>query len=96
MIGVHEFDQSEPPEAPLKSWRSKFEMNNLTTGDLMKFFQISAPQYFSIDQTAEYAELGNFFDIFCKVIGHFVYFLYTYMNEDAEVKVFFSHFLQYL
>lgn len=66
MIGVHEFDQSEPPEAPLKSWRSKFEMNNLTTGDLMQFFQISAPQYFSIEY-AEYAELGNFFLIFTNI-----------------------------
>lgn len=61
MIRLPEFEGGPlaPPEPPLKSWREKFEMKNLYSMDLVMHFQASSPQYFIIDQTAEYSELGK-------------------------------------
>lgn len=46
-------------EKPLKEWRSKYESNSLTSADIMLFFQLTSPHFLTIDQTAEYSELGK-------------------------------------
>lgn len=66
MIGsLDEYDgeqqtTSELPEKPLKEWRRKFEASNLVSSNLMQYFQAASPFFFTIDQTAEYSDLGKF------------------------------------
>lgn len=64
MIGLDEYDgeqqtTSELPEKPLKEWRRKFETSNLVSSNLMQYFQAASPFFFTIDQTAEYSDLGK-------------------------------------
>lgn len=65
MIGLDQYDgeqqtTSELPEKPLKEWRRKFEASNLVSSNLMQYFQAASPFFFTIDQTAEYSDLGKF------------------------------------
>lgn len=65
MIGLDEYDSeqqssSELPEKPLKEWRRKFEAGTLESSNLMQYFQAASPFFFTIDQTAEYTDLGRF------------------------------------
>lgn len=65
MIGIREYaDESQssrgPPEKPLKEWRRKFEAGSLASSNLMQYFQASSPFFFTIDQTAEYSDLGKY------------------------------------
>lgn len=74
MIGLDEYDgeqqaKSELPEKPLKEWRRKFEASNLVSSNLMQYFQTASPFFFTIDQTAEYSDLGKFANSLCFIIG---------------------------
>lgn len=64
MIGLDDYDSeqqstSELPEKPLKEWRRKFESGSLVPQNLMQYFQAASPFFFTIDQTAEYSDLGK-------------------------------------
>lgn len=66
MIGLDDYDgeqqsTSELPEKPLKEWRRKFESGGLSSQNLMQYFQAASPFFFTIDQTAEYSDLGKYF-----------------------------------
>lgn len=72
MIGLDEYDgeqqtTSELPEKPLKEWRRQFEAGNLVSSNLMQYFQTASPFFFTIDQTAEYSDLGKFSIVFALV-----------------------------
>lgn len=63
MIRVREYDATmaiDALEKPLKEWRTKFESNNLTSADLMQYFHVASPLYLTIEQSANYQELGKF------------------------------------
>lgn len=76
MIGLDDYDEisettSELPEKPLKEWRRKFEAASLEAQNLMQYFQAASPFFFTIDQTAEYSDLGKcFFQFFLCAIFH--------------------------
>lgn len=64
MIGLDDYDgeqqsTSELPEKPLKEWRRKFEAGSLVASNLMQYFSAASPFFFTIDQIAEYEELGE-------------------------------------
>lgn len=64
MIGLDDYDSeqqstSELPEKPLKEWRRKFEAGSLVASNLMQYFSAASPFFFTIDQTAEYSDLGK-------------------------------------
>lgn len=63
MLRIRDFEAvpkaPELPEKPLKEWRAKYELNTLTSGEVMHFFQLASPHFLTIDQTAEYSELGK-------------------------------------
>lgn len=64
MIGLDDYDSeqqstSELPEKPLKEWRRKYEAGTLVAPNLMQYFSAASPFFFTIDQTAEYADLGK-------------------------------------
>lgn len=68
MIGLDDYDSeqqstSELPEKPLKEWRRKFEAGSLEPAIIMQYFQAASPFFFTIDQTAEYSDLGKFFNL---------------------------------
>lgn len=65
MFNLDEYDgeqqsTSELPEKPLKEWRRKFEAGSLVSSQIMQYFQAASPFFFTIDQTAEYSDLGEF------------------------------------
>lgn len=65
MIGLDDYDSEqqstkELPEKPLKEWRRKFEAGSLVSSNLIQYFQAASPFFFTIDQTAEYSDLGKF------------------------------------
>lgn len=69
MIGLDDYDSEqqstkELPEKPLKEWRRKFEAGSLVSSNLMQYFQAASPFFFTIDQTAEYSDLGKFKSFF--------------------------------
>lgn len=61
MIGLQEFEGTsiEPLEKPLKKWKTKFEGNNLTAQDFIQYFQTASPFFFTIDQAADFSDLGE-------------------------------------
>lgn len=61
MIGLQEFEGTsiEPPEKPLKKWKTKFEGNILTSNDFIQYFQTASPFFFTIDQAADFSDLGE-------------------------------------
>ncbi|KAG4075561.1 hypothetical protein HA402_003386 [Bradysia odoriphaga] len=71
MIGLQEFEGTsiEPPEKPLKKWKTKFEGNILTAQDFIQYFQTASPFFFNeytkmqktvtIDQAADFSDLGR-------------------------------------
>lgn len=64
MIGLDDYDSeqqptSELPEKPLKEWRLKYEAGSLLAPNLMQYFSAASPFFFTIDQTAEYSDLGK-------------------------------------
>lgn len=68
MIGLDDYDSeqqssTELPDKPLKEWRRKFEAGTLESSNLMQYFQAASPFFFTIDQTAEYADLGKFLSL---------------------------------
>lgn len=68
MIGLDDYDgeqqsSTELPDKPLKEWRRKFEAGSLESSNLMQYFQAASPFFFTIDQTAEYADLGKFISL---------------------------------
>lgn len=64
MIGLDDYDSeqqptTELPEKPLKEWRRKYESGTLASSQLMQYFSAASPFFFTIDQTAEYSDLGK-------------------------------------
>lgn len=64
MFNLDEYDgeqqsKSELPEKPLKEWRRKFEAGSLVSTNFQQYFQAASPFFFTIDQTAEYSDLGE-------------------------------------
>ena len=60
MIRLREYDApTELPEKPLKEWRAKFEANTLPASEFMQFFHNASPFFFTIDQAANYSDLGE-------------------------------------
>lgn len=86
MIGLDDYDNeqqstSELPEKPLKEWRRKFESGSLVSQNLMQYFQAASPFFFTIDQTAEYSDLGKrFFNQIVKCV-------YFNGNRNHKIKI---------
>lgn len=67
MIDLDDYDSEQQqstsvlPEKPLKEWRQKFEAGSLGPSHLIQYYQAASPFFFTIDQIAEYSDLGKFF-----------------------------------
>lgn len=98
MIGLREYADEQqsrrgPPEKPLKEWRRKFEAGSLVSTNLMQYFQAASPFFFTIDQTAEYSDLGKY-----QSTQFYIYILFIYVrfawNHTAKKNQIYMKFKQ--
>lgn len=47
------------PEIPLAKWRKKFEDNSLTPACLTKYFLVSSPYFFDVENSSDVSDLGK-------------------------------------